>query len=103
MLVNKRALVGRLSTLSMAKTDTLLEIAVLPLDSYAKPDIEANYQGRLLARQSGFLDPVNYRNHFVTILGTIQGEQPGFINKVPYNFPGSEYAGHPGVAFERSG
>ncbi|MGT9354693.1 Slp family lipoprotein, partial [Escherichia coli] len=68
------------------KTDTLLEIAVLPLDSYAKPDIEANYQGRLLARQSGFLDPVNYRNHFVTILGTIQGEQPGFINKVPYNF-----------------
>lgn len=24
--------------------------------------------------------------HFVTILGTIQGEQPGFINKVPYNF-----------------
>ncbi len=64
----------------------MLEIAVLPLDSYAKPDIEANYQGRLLARQSGFLDPVNYRNHFVTILGTIQGEQPGFINKVPYNF-----------------
>ncbi len=81
----------------------MLEIAVLPLDSYAKPDIEANYQGRLLARQSGFLDPVNYRNHFVTILGTIQGEQPGFINKVPYNFLGSEYAGHPGVAFERSG
>lgn len=64
----------------------MLEIAVLPLDSYAKPDIEANYQGRLLARQSGFLDPVNYRNHFVTILGTIQGEQHGFINKVPYNF-----------------
>ena len=32
-------------------------------------------------------DPVNYRNHFVTILGTIQGEQPCFINKVPYNFP----------------
>ena len=64
----------------------VVRIAVLPLDSYAKPDIEANYQGRLLARQSGFLDPVNYRNHFVTILGTIQGEQPGFINKVPYNF-----------------
>ena len=46
-----------------------------------KPTIRAE-----LARQSGFLDPVNYRNHFVTILGTIQGEQPGFINKVPYNF-----------------
>ncbi len=75
MLVNKRALVGRVINVINGKTDTLLEIAVLPLDSYAKPDIEANYQGRLLARQSGFLDPVNYRNHFVTILGTIQGEQ----------------------------
>ena len=77
---------GKVINVINGKTDTLLEIAVLPLDSYAKPDIEANYQGRLLARQSGFLDPVNYRNHFVTILGTIQGEQPGFINKVPYNF-----------------
>ena len=69
----------------MAKTDTLLESSRITVDSYAKPDIEANYQGRLLARQSGFFDPVNYRNHFVTILGTIQGEQPGFINKVPCN------------------
>ncbi len=63
---------GKVINVINGKTDTLLEIAVLPLDSYAKPDIEANYQGRLLARQSGFLDPVNYRNHFVTILGTIQ-------------------------------
>ena len=72
----------------------MLEIAVLPLDSYAKPDIEANYQGRLLARQSGFLDPVNYRNHFVTILGTIQGEQRALSIKSRIT-SGSEYAGHP--------
>ena len=50
---------GKVINVIDGKTDTLLEIAVLPLDSYAKPDIEANYQGRLLARQSGFLDPVN--------------------------------------------
>lgn len=55
MLVNKRA-GGKVINVINGKTDTLLEIAVLPLDSYAKPDIEANYQGRLLARQSGFLD-----------------------------------------------
>ncbi len=80
MLVNKR-FGGKVINVINGKTDTLLEIAVLPLDSYAKPDIEANYQGRLLARQSGFLDPVNYRNHFVTILGTIQGEQPALSIK----------------------
>jgi outer membrane lipoprotein len=68
------------------KTDTLLEIAVLPLNNYANPQIDASYQGRIIAQQKGFLDPVNYRNHFVTILGTIQGDEPGFINKIPYNF-----------------
>lgn len=77
---------GKVINVINTKKDTLLEIAVLPLNSYAKPQIEASYQGRILARQQGFLDPVNYRNHFVTILGTIQGDEQGFINKVPYDF-----------------
>lgn len=77
---------GKVINVINSKTDTLLEIAVLPLNNYAKPQIDASYQGRILAQQKGFLDPVNYRNHFVTILGTIQGDEPGFINKVPYNF-----------------
>ncbi len=66
---------GKVINVINGKTDTLLEIAVLPLDSYARSLILNQLSGRLLARQSGFLDPVNYRNHFVTILGTIQGEQ----------------------------
>lgn len=77
---------GKVINVINTKKDTLLEIAVLPLTSYAKPQIDENYQGRILAKQKGFLDPVNYRNHFVTILGTIQGDEQGFINKIPYNF-----------------
>ena len=77
---------GKVINVINSKNDTLLEIAVLPLDRYAKPELDANYQGRILAKQNGFLDPVNYRNHYVTVLGTIQGEQQGFINKVPYDF-----------------
>ncbi|MEG0098451.1 MAG: Slp family lipoprotein [Citrobacter sp.] len=77
---------GKVINVINAKNDTLLEIAVLPLNSYAKPQIDASYQGRILASQKGFLDPVNYRNHYVTILGTIQGDEPGFINKIPYDF-----------------
>ncbi|HAT3667999.1 MULTISPECIES: Slp family lipoprotein [Citrobacter freundii complex] len=77
---------GKVINVINTKKDTLLEIAVLPLNDSAKPQIDASYQGRILAQQKGFLDPVNYRNHFVTILGTIQGDESGFINKVPYNF-----------------
>jgi len=68
------------SNMNMTKGALILSLSFLLAACSSIP------QGRLLARQSGFLDPVNYRNHFVTILGTIQGEQPGFINKVPYNF-----------------
>ncbi|MFJ0493707.1 Slp family lipoprotein [Citrobacter werkmanii] len=77
---------GKVINVINTKTDTLLEIAVLPLNNDAKPQIDASYQGRILAQQKGFLDPVNYRNHFVTILGTIKGDEQGFINKIPYNF-----------------
>ncbi|WP_410751600.1 Slp family lipoprotein [Citrobacter sp. U14242] len=77
---------GKVINVINTKNDSLLEIAVLTLNSYAKPKIDANYQGRILASQKGFLDPVNYRNHYVTILGTIQGDEPGFINKIPYDF-----------------
>ena len=77
---------GKVINVINTKTDTLLEIAVLPLNNDAKPQIDASYQGRIIAQQKGFLDPVNYRNRFVTILGTIQGDEQGFINKIPYNF-----------------
>lgn len=59
---------GKVINVINTKKDTLLEIAVLPLNDSAKPQIDASYQGRILAQQKGFLDPVNYRNHFVTIL-----------------------------------
>ncbi|EAP5222084.1 Slp family lipoprotein [Salmonella enterica] len=77
---------GKVINVINTKDDTILEIAVLPLNSYAKPQIGTSYQGRILAQQKGFLDPINYRNHFVTILGTIQGDEQGFIDKVPYDF-----------------
>lgn len=65
---------------------TLLEIAVLPLDSSAKPEINQPYQGRIIAKSDKFLDPVNFRNHLVTVLGTLTGSQKGTIGKTPYNF-----------------
>lgn len=47
---------GKVINVINTKNDTLLEIAVLPLNDSAKPQIDASYQGRILAQQKGFLD-----------------------------------------------
>ena len=66
--------------------ETLLEIAVLPLDTNAKPEINKQYEGRIIAKSNKFLDPVNFRNHLVTVLGTLTGSENGTIGKTPYKF-----------------
>lgn len=66
--------------------ETLLELAVLPLDENAKPEINKQYEGRVIAKSNNFLDPVNFRNKLVTILGTLTGSKNGTIGKTPYNF-----------------
>lgn len=66
--------------------ETLLELAVLPLDTSAKPEINKQYEGRVIAKINKFLDPLNFRNHLVTILGTLTGSEKGTIGKTPYDF-----------------
>lgn len=66
--------------------ETLLEIAVLPLNNDAQPEIGAQYQGRILAKSLTFLDPVNFRNHYVTVLGNLTGNRPGRVGNSSYPF-----------------
>ena len=63
---------------------TLLEIAVLPLDTNAKHEINKQYEGRIIAKSNTFLDPVNFRNHLVTVLGTLTRSENGTIGKTAY-------------------
>lgn len=66
--------------------ETLLEIAVLPLNINAQPEIGAHYQGRILAKSPTFLDPVNFRNHYVTLLGNLTGIRSGRVGNSAYQF-----------------
>ena len=66
--------------------ETLLEIAVLPLNYNAQPEIGAQYQGRILAKSLTFLDPVNFRNHYVTVLGNLTGNRTGRVGNSSYPF-----------------
>lgn len=77
---------GKVVNVINKDNETLLELAVLPLDASAKPEINEQYEGRIIAKSNKFLDPVNFRNHLVTVLGTLTGSENGTIGKTPYKF-----------------
>ncbi|WP_275482607.1 MULTISPECIES: Slp family lipoprotein [Yersinia] len=68
------------------KQRTRLEIASVPLDSGARPILGEPSQGRVIAYVDGFLDPVDFRGHLVTVVGPIVGSEAGKIGMTPYNF-----------------
>ncbi|CNK92792.1 Slp family lipoprotein [Yersinia aldovae] len=65
---------------------TQLEIASVPLDSGARPTLGEPSQGRVIAYVNGFLEPVDFRGHLVTVVGPIAGVEAGKIGTTPYNF-----------------
>lgn len=67
-------------------TKTILELAVQPLNSLARPEIHHDFQGRVLVYSDRFLDPDNFRNRFVTVLGKMEGTEEQLIGKRPYRF-----------------
>lgn len=65
---------------------TRLEIASVPLDSGARPILGAASTGRIYADVNAFLDPVNFRNTLVTVVGPITGTEEAKIGNAPYKF-----------------
>lgn len=65
---------------------TRLEIATVPLDDGARPVLGVPSRGRIYADIAGFLDPVDYRNQLVTVVGPIVGTVKGSIGESPYTF-----------------
>ncbi|CNI80078.1 MULTISPECIES: Slp family lipoprotein [Yersinia] len=65
---------------------TRLEIASVPLDSGARPILGEPSQGRVIAYVNGFLEPVDFRGHLVTVVGPITGVEAGKIGMTPYDF-----------------
>ncbi|WP_330983563.1 MULTISPECIES: Slp family lipoprotein [Enterobacterales] len=63
---------------------TRLEIATVPLDEGARPALGTPSRGRVYADVNGFLDPVDFRNQLVTVVGPITGTQKGKIGSAEY-------------------
>jgi len=77
---------GRVVGITNMENRTRLEIATLPLDEGARPMLGNPSVGRIAAYVNGFIDPVDFRNQLVTVVGPISGVENGKIGSTPYKF-----------------
>jgi outer membrane lipoprotein len=77
---------GRVVSVTNEGSRTRLEIAAMPLDSSASPILGEPSIGRLAAYNNGFLDPVDFKNQLITVVGPITGAENGSIGQTPYRF-----------------
>lgn len=78
---------GRVIDVKNLPTSTRLEIAVMPLSKYdAAPELQQPSVGRLYANVMHFLDPSDYKNQYVTVVGTIKGVENGKVGEATYPF-----------------
>lgn len=77
---------GKVLNVINNKNETLFEVAVLPLNTSAKPEINSSYQGRIIVKASKFIEPLSLKGHLVTVLGTIGNTIDGHVGKAAYTF-----------------
>lgn len=65
---------------------TRLEIAAMPLDNSARPILGSPSVGRIYADVNGFIDPVDFNQQMVTVVGPIDGTEKGKVGEAQYNF-----------------
>ncbi|MCX8956175.1 Slp family lipoprotein [Erwinia psidii] len=65
---------------------TRLEIAAMPLDDTARPILGSPSIGRVYADIKGFVDPVDFNNQMVTVVGPVTGSEKGQVGQASYHF-----------------
>ena len=67
---------------------TLLEILQKPLDSYERPRLTDQTEGRFMVHCGQYLDPVIYKKgREITVAGRVLGVRKGTIGEVEYTYP----------------
>ncbi len=73
---------------------TRLEIAAQSLDDTARPRLGTPSIGRIYADIKGFVDPIDFTNQIVTVVGPIKGTEKGTVGQASYNFVTVEVTGY---------
>ncbi|PWC24839.1 MULTISPECIES: Slp family lipoprotein [Brenneria] len=77
---------GRVVGIRNEANKTRLEIAGLPLDSGARPRLNQPSEGRFIAYVNRFLEPTDFKDQLVTVVGPITGTEQGAIGDKPYRY-----------------
>lgn len=77
---------GKVVGIQNLQQRTRLVVAVLPLDSDAKPQLDKQSVGRIVVYVPRVLEPTDYRNRLVTVMGAVSGEEVGQIGAGRYRF-----------------
>ncbi|UAY94286.1 Slp family lipoprotein [Pectobacterium polaris] len=77
---------GRVVSIRNEANKTRLEIASMPLDSGAKPLLDMPSEGRFIAYVNRFLEPVDFKDQLVTVVGPIVGTEQDAIGDKPYRY-----------------
>ncbi|MFC3395692.1 Slp family lipoprotein [Brenneria rubrifaciens] len=85
---------GRVVNIHNDANRTRLEIVSLPLDSGARPRLNQPSEGRFIAYVNRFLEPVDFQDRLVTVVGPITGSEQGSIGNKPYRFVVVEVQGY---------
>lgn len=85
---------GRVVSIRNEADRTRLEIASLPLDSAAKPRLNYPSEGRFIAYVHRFLEPVDFQDRLITVVGPITGTEQGTIGDRPYRYVVVEVQGY---------
>ncbi|MDD9341481.1 MAG: Slp family lipoprotein [Providencia heimbachae] len=86
---------GKVLSVYNEPTKTRLEISVMTLNKYdASPELNSASIGRIYAYLNGFLEPNDFTNRYVTVVGKITGEQQGKVGQVPYKYVTVDVTGY---------
>ncbi|KLU15297.1 MULTISPECIES: Slp family lipoprotein [Xenorhabdus] len=77
---------GKVLSVLNEKSQTRLEISAMPLAGNASPRMDTPSLGRVYAYVNTFLEPSDFKDHYVTVVGLITGLEKGKVGNSPYNY-----------------
>ncbi len=77
---------GKVLNVINSQNETLFEVAVLPLDYSARPELGTAFQGRIIVKANKFIEPLTLKHHLVTVLGTVTGITNGKVGEADYQY-----------------
>ena len=77
---------GKVLNVVNSQNETSFEVAVLPLDSSARPELGTAFQGRIIVKANRFIEPLTLKDHLVTVLGTVTGTTNGKVGEADYQY-----------------